>query len=352
MTILQGFWLAVTFVLGVTIGSFLNAVIYRLPRNLSLLDPKTSICPNCKHALGVLDLAPLLSFLLLKQRCRYCKQPISWRYFNNELLTGLLFAAIYLRFSQPQEIANCIAMLAFTAVLVPVYFIDLDTFTIPDSLNLLLFFIPLTRDIWGIMQHEAGHQLLWGWLPISLLGALIGVLIFGTVRVAGWMWKRQEAMGLGDVLLARGMGAMLVSVIPPGTGALHLLRPFPIWVFLSCIGGIVAFPILKSARERKARLAPQQAPVGSAEPEGLEEMSTLGRELKDIAYCLYLGDLYDYIMVRIGRFPLPPPAMEDDFVPAPTAIPFGPFLVIGFLCTALFGEALTAAYLAYAFKRS
>lgn len=347
-----GFWAVVTFALGITIGSFLNAVIYRLPRNLSLLNPKTSICPNCKHALGALDLFPLLSFLLLGQRCRYCKTPISWRYFNVELLTGALFLIVYLRFSAPQEAANCIAMLAFTAVLVPVYFIDLDTFTIPDSLNLLLFLIPLARDIWGIIHHEAAHRPLWGWLPVSLVGAVVGISIFGAVRVTGWLWKRVEAMGLGDVLLARGMGAMFVCVTPAAGEALHGVRLFPVWVLLSCFGGIFAYPILKALRERSARLAPTPEPTGEPEPEAPEETSSLVREVKDIVYCLVLGDLFDYVMIRTGKYPALPPAVDDDFVPAPTAIPFGPFLVIGFLGAVLFGEAITTAYLAYALRRN
>src|SRR5690349_1077472 len=119
MTASTWFWIIVTFLFGITIGSFLNAVIYRLghkPELLSLLKPRTSICPNCEHPLGPLDLVPLLSFLLLRQRCRYCKAPISWRYFGVELLTGALFVAIYLRYPLPQDAPTCVALLCFTAV--------------------------------------------------------------------------------------------------------------------------------------------------------------------------------------------------------------------------------------------
>ena len=115
------FWAVTAFLFGITIGSFLTAVIYRLARpeqNLSLLEPQRSMCPNCKHSLGPIDLLPLFSFLLSGQKCRYCKAPISWRYFGVELLTGLTFVAITLKFlpDWPTVLALC----AFAAVLIPI----------------------------------------------------------------------------------------------------------------------------------------------------------------------------------------------------------------------------------------
>ncbi len=108
----------------------------------------------------------------------------------------------------------------FGAVLVPIFCIDLERFEIPNQLNLLVFVIAVARDVYGIATHEPGHELVWHWLPASILGAVVGVAIFGSIRVIGWLWKRQEAMGLGDVLLARAMGAMLVSVVPAGSNPL------------------------------------------------------------------------------------------------------------------------------------
>jgi leader peptidase (prepilin peptidase)/N-methyltransferase len=353
------FWTVVAFLFGITIGSFLNAVIYRLPNNLSLLEPKHSICPNCKRTLGPIDLIPLLSFLALGRRCRQCKAPISWRYFNVELLTGALFVALYHRFSQPHDVPNCIALLLFTAVLIPIFFIDLATFEIPTSLNILVFLIPLGRDLWGVATHEPGHGLLWGWLPPSIWGAAMGALIFGAVRVVGWIWKRQEAMGLGDVLLARGMGAMLISVVPPevaANGPGSLLRLLPIWVLFACLSGIIVGPILIALRTRQMAAAPADNPDQGTEleedgPQG--DGSTLWNELREIGWCLILADMWGYIdrNIKICRKKPVPNEEYGPFTPAPSAIPFGPFLVIGFLATVFWGDWLTASYLAYALPK-
>jgi leader peptidase (prepilin peptidase)/N-methyltransferase len=344
------FWITMTFLLGITVGSFLNVVIWRLPRGGSLTQPVFSYCPHCKARLTALDLIPLLSFLALRQRCRRCHRPISWRYFWVELLTGALFVAVYLRF--PQNAPNCVALLLFTAVLIPIFYIDLERFEIPDRLNLIAFLIAVGRDVWGIARQEPGHELLWGWLPRSVLGAIVGILIFGTVRVIGWLWKRVEAMGLGDVLLARAMGAMLVSVTP---AAYSPLRLFPIWVMLSCFAGVIVGPALILARRRQAAKAGTSADAPSVESEEAEfedDSPTLKKELLDIGWCLWLGDAADYLRAKLAaRRGEPMEEVTDDWKPLPTAIPFGPFLVVGFLATVFFGEWATAAYLAYALPK-
>jgi len=335
------FWITVSFLFGISIGSFLNVVIYRLPRGKSLTEPKNSFCPNCGATLTAIDLVPLLSFLALGRRCRRCHKPISWRYFNVELLTGLLFVAMYLRF--PRDPANWIALSLFTSVLIPIFFIDLDTFTIPDSLNLLALGIAIARDIYGIATHEAGHELLWGWLPRSILGAVVGSLLFGLVRFVGTIAYKKEAMGLGDPLLSRAMGAMLVSVTPAG---FFPLRLFPIWALLACVSGvIVGYPIIlrRSQLEQQAAGKNNGTSAENEEENGgdLDEFST-SNQAKELLYPLWLGDLRDYFKYRNTA----PPESEEDFIVAPTAIPFGPFLVIGFLLTVFCGEWITAAYLA------
>jgi leader peptidase (prepilin peptidase)/N-methyltransferase len=347
------FWTIIVFLLGICIGSYLNVVIYRLPLGLSTADPAWSFCPNCRTRLTFLDLFPLISFLLLGRKCRTCKQPISWRYFSIELMTGLLFAALFLRFQN--NAATVIAMLLFAAVLVPIYFIDLATFEIDDSLNLILFVTAVGRDLWGIFTHEAGYVLLWGWLPRSLAGAALGVLIFGAIRLAGWLWKRQEAMGLGDVLLARGMGAMLALLVPAGAS---ILRLFPIWILLACLSGLIVGPALIFFRRRtQIEAISEETDRGNLEAAGEEiesDESSIGRELQDIGYCLILGDAWGLLRSVLRREPAPAEGVaevEDDWQPAPTAIPFGPFLVIGFLATVFIGEWLTWHYLAFAFPK-
>src|SRR5579883_523174 len=97
----QSVWivgLVIALAYGICIGSFLNVVIWRLPRGGSIASPKWSYCPRCEQRLTAMDLIPVLSFLALRARCRYCKAPISWRYPAIELLTGLLFVAVVWRF--------------------------------------------------------------------------------------------------------------------------------------------------------------------------------------------------------------------------------------------------------------
>ena len=88
------YWIIFLFALGCCIGSFLNVVIYRLPKDLSLVTPR-SACPACDKPIAFYDNIPLLSWLVLRAKCRHCKASISARYFIIELITGLLFAGLY-----------------------------------------------------------------------------------------------------------------------------------------------------------------------------------------------------------------------------------------------------------------
>ena len=350
------FGCVVTFLFGISIGSFMNVVIWRLPRNGSLVEPQWSYCPSCHHRLMGGDLIPLLSYLLCVRKCRYCKKPISSRYFWVELLTGVLFVVLYLRF-QP-DMVNVAALTLFGALLVPIYCIDLELFEIPNQLNLLIFIIAVGRDVYGIATHQPGHALAWNWMPQSILGALAGIAIFGSVRLIGWLWKRVEAMGLGDVLLARAMGAMLVSVVPVGANPLRLI---PIWVMLSIGSGAIVGPALIFARQRKQNKEGADRPVAVGVNETIEtaddsDSSSLGRELRDILYVIWLEDAVEYVRYVLSRPATVTPGadteVEDAWQPAASAIPFGPFMVVGFVAALLVGEHLTAMYLAYAWPRA
>ncbi len=242
------------------------------------------------------DLIPLLSYLMRGRRCKYCSKPISSRYFWVELLTGVLFVVLYFRFRH--NTASAVAMPLFGAILVPIFCIDLELFEIPNQLNLLVFVLAVARDVYGIVTHEPGHELIWHWLPASILGAVVGVSIFGSIRVIGWLWKRQEAMGLGDVLLARAMGAMLVSVVPAGYNPLRLV---PIWVLLSCGSGAVVGPLLIYFRRKQAASA---AVAGATDAHGAVDHSTedelvddssFALELRDIGYALWAEDAFECV---------------------------------------------------------
>lgn len=118
--------------LGAIVGSFLNCVIYRLPRNLSLLDPKRSFCPACHHSLRWFENIPILSWLFLKGKCAHCHFPISIRYPLVEIMTSFLFWLCYVQLGFPLMLAGWI----FLALLIAASFIDLEHLLIPDEITL------------------------------------------------------------------------------------------------------------------------------------------------------------------------------------------------------------------------
>lgn len=123
---------AIAFVLGAVVGSFLNVCIYRLPLDLSVNEPKRSFCPSCKKQIPWRQNLPLLSWLFLRGRCANCGSRIAFRYFAVELLTALLFLAIWRAF--PWEIA--LAYWLLVSLLIAATFIDFEHFIIPDEITL------------------------------------------------------------------------------------------------------------------------------------------------------------------------------------------------------------------------
>jgi leader peptidase (prepilin peptidase)/N-methyltransferase len=129
-----GFWAAVMFVLGCTVGSFLNVCIYRMPLGLSVVSPP-SHCPHCKYSIPWFLNVPLVTWLSLRGKCRNCRAPISPRYFLVELLTGVTFLGCWLRFGGNSAwIALVLAL--FLAGLITATFIDFEHYIIPDELTI------------------------------------------------------------------------------------------------------------------------------------------------------------------------------------------------------------------------
>lgn len=126
------FFNVIAFVLGAVVGSFLNVCIYRLPLDLSVNEPKRSFCPSCKTQLPWHQNIPLLSWLFLRGKCANCGSRIAFRYFAVELLTALLFLAVWRTF--PPEMA--IPYWIFISLLVAATFIDFEHFIIPDEITL------------------------------------------------------------------------------------------------------------------------------------------------------------------------------------------------------------------------
>ncbi|UCG14871.1 MAG: prepilin peptidase [Deltaproteobacteria bacterium] len=181
--------------MGAAMGSFLNVCIVRLPQKGSLIRPG-SHCPQCKSPIRFYDNLPLLSYLLLRGKCRHCRTPISFRYFLVEGLSALMSLALFRIFGFSLELA--IYFLFFSALLV-IIFIDLDTWTIPDIITLP-----------GIVAGVAASFLLPRLTPWqSLLGLLVGGGVLFLVAEGYQRLRKREGMGGGDIKLLAMIGAFL-----------------------------------------------------------------------------------------------------------------------------------------------
>jgi leader peptidase (prepilin peptidase)/N-methyltransferase len=182
-------------VFGLLIGSFLNVVVWRVPRGESVVRPP-SHCPSCDTPIAPWDNIPLLSWLLLRGRCRTCRNPISVRYPLVELATGALFAGVA-AWSGPQ--AELPAYLYLAAVGVALALIDLDVKRLPDALTLPSYPVGLALLAVASAVHADG------W---SLLRAVLGMLaLFGFYFTVAFIAPR--GMGFGDVKLSGVIGLYL-----------------------------------------------------------------------------------------------------------------------------------------------
>lgn len=219
--------------LGLLIGSFLNVVIYRVPRGESIVSPG-SHCPSCGHALRAWELIPVVSFLLQQGQCRNCKDRIAWRYPAVELLTGSLFfltSSLSLNAGMPPM--RLLLSLTFVSALVALSFIDLDTFRLPDVLTLPLLGLGLLG-AFLIPGNPSGWE--------SVLSALGAGGLFWIIALI-----YPQGMGLGDVKLVAAMGAFL------GFPSIFLA------VFVgSFVGAIVGVSLLLTGQNRFR----QQIPFG------------------------------------------------------------------------------------------
>lgn len=210
--------IAIIFIFGLMIGSFLNVVIYRLPlmmnrewrsqcAELLELDAPAqqepfnlafpgSHCPACKHPIGALENIPLLSYLLQRGKCRHCATPISIRYPIIELITGILSAAVIWQFGVGWQ---GLFVLLFTWVLIALTLIDFDHQLLPDSLTLPLLWLGLLLSLATVFVDA--HA--------SIIGAAVGYLLLWSVY---WLFKLvtgKEGMGYGDFKLLAALGAWM-----------------------------------------------------------------------------------------------------------------------------------------------
>ena len=207
-------------VFGAIIGSFLNVVIHRLPREESIVFPN-SRCPSCEKSIAFYDNVPVLSYLLLRGRCRSCNVHISARYPGVEALTGFLWAAVAWRdgltFALPFD-------LIFVTAIVALVFIDAEHMILPNAITYpgivfaliarvaipYLMGVPYFDDLPMLLDGALAGMPLWA---ASLIGAGIGALVGGgSLWLMGWAWEKLrgvEAMGLGDVKMMFMVGAYL-----------------------------------------------------------------------------------------------------------------------------------------------
>jgi leader peptidase (prepilin peptidase)/N-methyltransferase len=207
------------FVLGAVVGSFLNVLIYRLPREESIVAPP-SHCPACGRRLAALDLVPLVSFLALGRKCRYCGAPISWRYFLVEALSAAAFVGVWLTTPEvwtggAAAIAAVAAKLVFAALFIAIFFIDLDHMIIPDELAFTGIGVGLALDIAGALLwrkpliHISVPWTAWVLaLPQSVAGLVVGAAFFLVIEGFSQLVFRKEGMGGGDLKLGAAIGAM------------------------------------------------------------------------------------------------------------------------------------------------
>ena len=201
-------------VLGLAVGSFLNVVVWRVPRKESVVYP-SSACPQCGHAIRWFDNIPVISWLMLRARCRDCGELISWRYPAVEASTAILFGAVALHLGPSAAIP---AFLYLAAISVALTLIDLDTHTLPNVIvlpaypvaaGLLLFTTWAEGDWWAMVRAVVGGCVLFA---AYLLMALVypGGMGFGDIKLAGVLGVYLAWLGWG-VLAVGAFGAFVLG---------------------------------------------------------------------------------------------------------------------------------------------
>ena len=205
------------FILGLIVGSFSNVCIYRIPRNESIIYP-ASHCPKCHTTIKPKDNIPLLSYILLKGKCRNCKTKISIQYPMVEFLSGLIYLIIYLIYGLSVQ---TLIYTILSSALIIIAFIDLNEQIIPDVISLpgivtgfiISFFVPYISFI------------------NSALGVVVGGGIILVISLGGSVIYKKEAMGGGDVKLAAMIGAFL--------GWRYIIISLFLGFFLGALAGII-----------------------------------------------------------------------------------------------------------------
>jgi leader peptidase (prepilin peptidase)/N-methyltransferase len=236
------------FILGLSVGSFLNVLIDRLPLGKKITG--RSYCDHCRHQLAWHDLIPIISFFLLRAKCRYCGKKISWQYPLVETITGVIFILIFnfqfsvfnefsisqfsmnWSFSHWDLIVNWILKIGILSCLIVIFFSDLKYQIIPDSMQVVLF-------IFALIYHIVMTQITPTRCNLACYGGS-GIVVMLPILFL-WLVTRGRGMGFGDVKLAFNIGFLLG--IKGGLLAIY---------FGFITGGIIGI-ILLLARKKKLK---------------------------------------------------------------------------------------------------
>ncbi len=237
---------------GLLIGSFLNVCIYRLPRDLSVVKPR-SFCPSCEKPIAAYDNVPVVSYLLLRGRCRHCAARIPLRYPLVESITATLFAVTFWRLGfQPATLKWCL----LEALMIGLLFSDLEERILPDEFTLggaaagvlLAAWIPVDP---GYVNLFLGSALTGRWLSVAeaVIGAVAGSVLLWLVGFVYSAARHKEGLGLGDVKMMAVAGAFLGL-----HGALQML------IFGSLAGSVIGIVYIRLA---KKDYSTYQLPLGT-----------------------------------------------------------------------------------------
>lgn len=240
---------AYAFLIGSMIGSFLNVCIARWPRDLSVVKPR-SRCPRCGHQLSWYENVPLISWIVLRARCRCCDEPISIQYPLVELTVALWWMWSALQYGPT---LTTVRLAVFGTILLGIAVTDWQHYLIPDGFTVFGLFWTLATSVAGLFTYQQGPFV----DPYdALVGACAGA---GLVAIVGWLGEaalKKEAMGMGDVTLMAFAGAAL--------GPSRAIMT----VFLGAMLAAVTFPLilypLSRVRHRASREQTELALDGGA----------------------------------------------------------------------------------------
>ena len=223
--------LALVFIYGSLIGSFLNVCIYRMPRDLSIHKPARSFCPECEKTIPWYCNVPLFSFIALRAKCKFCKAPIPYRYFWVELFTACLFVYLW-QLSEGNWVSFGIRAV-FLSMLTVIVATDFETKLIPDLITIPGMVLGL---LFSLVPHSLFPQELWYYrLAQSALGLASGYTFLLVTALLGNFFFKKESMGGGDLKLMAMMGAFIgwqkilyVFMLSP-----FIALPFALWYRVS-----------------------------------------------------------------------------------------------------------------------